>query len=310
MLRSQRTGSSFSAHMHEDLVTRLQAAVGDDYQIEREFASGGQSRLFLADDPTADRKVVIKLLPPEMSGAIEAERFKREIRVLGALQHPHIVPLLGTGHSGEMLWYVMPFIRGDSLSVRLGRGPLPVPEAMRALHEIADALAHAHEADVVHRDLKPENVLFQSGHAMLADFGVAHARLEGLRRSSGVGLGEMRRSIAMSQGRLTQHGFAVGTPAYMAPEQFIGDDPADARADVYSLAMLGYEMLTGKAPFADYRGARLMVAHFTETAPLASHVRGEVPVGVAQVLEQGMAKEPPDRFPNAAAFRDALGPRW
>jgi len=230
--------------------------------------------------------------------------------VLGRLQHPHIVPLLGTGHADDLLWYVMPFIRGDSLAVRLKQGALPVAEALRTLYEISDALAHAHAEEVVHRDLKPENVLFQSGHAMLADFGVAHARLEGLRRSSGVGLGEMRRSIAMSAGRLTQHGFAVGTPAYMAPEQFIGDDPADARADVYSLAMVGYEMLTGKAPFSEYKGARLMVAHFTETAPLASHVRDEVPVGVAQVLEKAMAKEPPDRYEHAGAFRDALGMRW
>lgn len=295
--------------MDHALISRLQAAIGDAYQIEREFASGGQSRLFLASDTTLPRKVVVKLLPPEMGGEVEAERFKREIRVLGRLQHPHIVPLLGTGHSDDLLWYVMPFIRGDSLAVRLKEGPMPVVDALGTLHEIADALAHAHAEDVVHRDLKPENVLFQNGHALLADFGVAHARLEGLRRSSGVGLGEMRRSIAMSAGRLTQHGHAVGTPAYMAPEQFIGDDPADARADVYSLAMLGYEMLTGKAPFAQFKGARLMVAHFTETVPLASHVRDEVPVGVAQVLEKAMAKEPPDRYDNAAAFRDALGVR-
>ena len=284
--------------------------MGDAYQIEREFASGGQSRLFIADDPNGVRKVVIKLLPPEMGGDIEAERFKREIRVLGTLQHPNIVPLLGTGSAKGLLWYIMPHIRGDSLAARLKLGPIPVNEALKALYEVADALAHAHEANVVHRDLKPENVLFQSGHALLTDFGVAHARLEGARRSSGVGLGEMRRSMALSGGRLTQHGFAVGTPAYMAPEQFIGDDPADARADVYSLAMLGYELLTGKAPFSDYKGARLMVAHFTEQAPLASHVRDEVPVGVAQVLDKGMAKEPPDRYEHAGAFRDALGMRW
>ena len=289
-----------------DLVGRLQAAIGDDYQIEREFALGGQSKLFLAADAHAPRKVVIKLLPPEMGGVIESQRFKREIAVLGVLQHPHIVPLLATGHSEDLLWYVMPYIRGESLADRLKQGPLPVDEAVRALREIADALAHAHSEQVVHRDLKPENVLFQSGHAMLADFGVAHARLEGLRRSSGVKLGEMRRSVAVSNGRLTQHGFAVGTPTYMAPEQFIGDDPADARADVYSLAMLGYEMLTGKPPFHEFKGARLMVAHFTEFPPLASGIRDEVPVGIAQVLEKGMAKEPPDRYPTAAEFRDAL----
>ncbi len=293
-----------------DLLQRLQAAISDDYEIERELAAGGQSRLFLAADRHLPRKVVIKLLPPEMGGAIEATRFKREIAVLGVLQHPHIVPLLGTGHHEDLLWYVMPYIRGESLAERLKAGPLSIDDAVRTLREVADALAHAHSEKVVHRDLKPENVLFQSGHAMLADFGVAHARLEGLRRSSGVSMGEMRRSVAVSNGRLTQHGFAVGTPAYMAPEQFIGDDPADARADVYSLAMLGYEMLTGKAPFAGYKGARLMVAHFTETAPLASTVRDEVPLGIAQVLEKGMAKEPPDRYPSAADFRDALSEWW
>ena len=293
--------------MTADLITRLQAALGDDYQIEREFGVGGQSRLFLASDARTPRKVVIKLLPPELGGAVEAARFKREIQVLGVLQHPNIVPLLATGHVGDLLWYVMPYIRGESLVSRLKSGPLVLAAALRALHEVADALGHAHAEGVVHRDLKPENVLFQSDHAMLADFGVAHARLEGLRRSSGVTMSEFRRSIAMSEGRLTQHGFAVGTPAYMAPEQFIGDDPADTRADVYSLAMVGYEMLVGRAPFSQYKGARLMVAHFTEAVPLASSVRDEVPVGVAQVIDKGMAKEPHDRFADAAEFRDALG---
>jgi len=295
----------------DELIARLQHAIGSAYEIEREFASGGQSRLFLASDTQLPRKVVIKLLPPELAGAIEAERFKREIKVLGVLQHPHIVPLLGTGHVDDLLWYIMPFIRGDSLAARLkAEGALPIPDALRALYEVADALATAHKEGIVHRDIKPENVLFQSGHAMLADFGVAHARLEGLRRSSGVPMGEMRRSIALSNGRLTQHGFAVGTPGYMAPEQFIGDDPADARADVYSLAMLGYEMLTGQAPFSQYRGARLMVAHFTEHPPLASSRREEVSVGVAQVLDQGLAKEPQERWRDAGAFRDALGARF
>lgn len=296
--------------MSADLIARLQAAIGDGYRIERELSAGGQSRLFLASDTGLPRKVVIKLLPPELGGAIEAARFKREIQVLGVLQHPHIVPLIASGHVGDLLWYVMPYIRGESLVSRLKAGPLVLAEAVRALHDIADALGHAHSEGIVHRDLKPENVLFQSGHAMLADFGVAHARLEGLRRSSGVTMSEFRRSIALSEGRLTQHGFAVGTPTYMAPEQFIGDDPADTRADVYSLAMLGYEMLIGRAPFAHYKGARLMVAHFTEAVPLASSVRDEVPVGIAQLLDKAMAKEPHDRHANASEFRDALRALW
>jgi serine/threonine-protein kinase len=294
----------------DDLVPRLQAALGNAYTIERELAAGGQSRLFIASDAQLPRQVVIKLLPPELGGPIAAERFRREIAVLVALQHPHIVPLLSTGHVDDLLWYVMPFIPGESLAGRLAHGPLPVADALRTLHEVADALAHAHAARVVHRDLKPANVMFQSGHALLADFGVAHARLEGIRSSAGVSMSELRRSIALSAGRLTEQGFAVGTPGYMAPEQFIGDEPADARADIYSLAMLGYEMLTGRPPFADFRGARLMVAHFTEIAPLAHEVRTEVPQAISLVLEKAMAKEPGDRYPDGAAFRDALGSRW
>jgi serine/threonine protein kinase len=298
--------------MTPELAPRLQAALGDEYAIERELAAGGQSRLFLATDQQLPRKVVIKLLPPELAGPIAAERFRREIAVLVALQHPHIVPLLATGHADDMLWYVMPYVPGESLAERLSHGALPVREALRTLHEVADALAHAHAAKVVHRDLKPANVLFQSQHALLADFGVAHARLEGMRSSAGVSMGELRRSLALSSGngRLTEQGYAVGTPGYMAPEQFIGDEPADARADIYSLAMVGYEMLTGRAPFAEFKGARLMVAHFTEVAPRANAVRPEVPEAIAAVLERGMAKEPADRYPDGAAFRDALGSRW
>jgi serine/threonine-protein kinase len=296
--------------MSDELVSRLQAALGDVYQIERELAAGGQSRLFLAHDTQLPRKVVIKLLPPELAGPVAAERFRREIAVLVALQHPHIVPLLATGHAADLLWYVMPYVPGESLAERLTHGALPVREAVRVLHEIADALAHAHAANVVHRDLKPANVLFQSQHALLADFGVAHARLEGIRTSAGVSMSQLRRSLAMSGGRLTEQGFAVGTPAYMAPEQFIGDEPADARADVYSLAMVGYEMLTGRVAFSEFKGARLMVAQFMEVAPSASAVRPEVPTEIAAVLERGMAKEPAERFPDAAAFREALGSRW
>lgn len=296
--------------MSDAFVPKLQAALGDAYVVERELTSGGQSRLFLATDAQLPRRVVIKLLPPELAGEVALKRFKREIAVLVKLQHPHIVPIIGMGSTADLIWYVMPFIDGESLEQRLERGPIPVAEGLRIVHEISDGLAHAHEIKVVHRDLKPANVLFQSGHAVLADFGVAHARLEGLRDSTGVPLGELRRSLQVSGGRLTDKGFAVGTPGYMAPEQFTGDDPADARADVYALAMVAYEILTGKAPFAEYKGARMMVAHFTEMPPLAHSVRPEVPEAVARVVEKGMAKEPDDRYPTAAAFRDALGARW
>ncbi len=296
--------------MADAFLATLQAALGDDYVVERELTAGGQSRLFLARDADLPRQVVIKLLPPELAGEVAMKRFKREIAVLVKLQHPHIVPIIGMGSTEDLIWYVMPFVDGESLEGRLKRGALPVREGIRVIYELADALAHAHEVEVVHRDLKPANVLFQSGHAVLADFGVAHARLEGLRHSSGSSAAEARRSLQVNGGRLTDKGFAVGTPGYMAPEQFSNDEPADARADVYALAMVGYEILTGKAPFAEYQGARMMVAHFTEMPPPAHTVRHEIPEEVARVLERGMAKEPSDRFPTAAGLRDALGGRW
>jgi eukaryotic-like serine/threonine-protein kinase len=289
---------------------KLQAALDGDYIVERELTAGGQSRLFLATDANLPRQVVVKILPPELAGEVQMTRFKREIAVLVRLQHPHIVPIIGMGSTTDLIWYVMPYIAGESLEARLVRGPLPVREGIRVIHEIADALAHAHSTGVVHRDLKPANVLFQSGHALLADFGVAHARLEVIRRSSGMSMAEMRRSIPTAVGRLTDKGFAVGTPSYMAPEQFTGDEPADARADVYALSMVGYEILTGRAPFYEYLGARLMVAHFTELPPLAHTVNAEVPEAVAKVLEKGMAKEAVDRYDNATGLRDALLPHW
>lgn len=296
--------------MSDTFLATLQAALGDDYVVERELTAGGQSRLFLASDAQLPRHVVIKLLPPELAGEVALKRFKREIAVLVKLQHPHIVPIIGMGSNAELIWYVMPYVEGESLEARLARGPLDVPEGVRVLHEVSDALAHAHSIGVVHRDLKPANVLFQSGHAVLADFGVAHARLEVLRHSNGATLGELRRSLSSSAGRLTDKGFRVGTPGYMAPEQFSNDEPADARADVYALAMVGYEILTGRAPFAEYKGARMMVAHFTEMPAPAHTVRPGIPEAVSRVLEKGMAKEPDDRFPHAAGFRDALGARW
>jgi serine/threonine-protein kinase len=296
--------------MPDDFVSRLQTAIGDGYVVEKELTAGGQSRLFLASDSQLPRQVVIKLLPPELAGEVALRRFKREISVMVKLQHPHIVPIIGMGASEDLLWYVMPYVEGESLEERLKGGALPLAAGLRVIHEVADALAHAHEVGVVHRDLKPANVLFQSGHAMLADFGVAHARLEGFRTSAGLSLGALRQSIQMGTGRLTERGFAVGTPGYMAPEQFVGDEPADARADVYALAMVGYEVLTGKAPFSEYKGARMMVAHFTELPPRAHLIRPEVPEAIAAVLEQGMAKEPDARFATAAGFRDALPARW
>lgn len=296
--------------MEDAFLARLQAALDGHFTVERELTAGGQSRLFLATDARLPRHVVIKLLPPELAGAVALARFKREIAVLVKLQHPHIVPIIGMGSTDDLIWYVMPYVAGESLESRIERGALPIREAVRILHEVSDALAHAHELGVVHRDLKPANVLFQSSHAVLADFGVAHARMESLRSSTGMSLSDLRKSNPQFGLRLTDKGFTVGTPGYMAPEQFVGDEPADVRADVYALAMLGYEMLTGHRPFSEYKGARQVVAHFTEMPPRANKLRGEIPEAIAAVLEKGMMKAPKDRYKSAAELRDALGPRW
>ncbi|HVT38972.1 MAG TPA: serine/threonine-protein kinase, partial [Gemmatimonadaceae bacterium] len=200
-----------------DVHEHLQAALGSAFTVEREL-TGGMSRVFVATENALGRKVAIKVLPPDLVSAVSAERFRREIHVVAQLQHPHIVPVHITGEAGGLLFYTMPFIEGETLRQRLLRdGRLPVNEALTMLTELADALAYAHERGVVHRDIKPENVLLSGTHAMLADFGVAKA----LSASTGVGA-------------LTTAGLALGTPAYMSPEQIAGDPSVDYRADIYS----------------------------------------------------------------------------
>src|SRR5215212_4695364 len=197
--------------MPDALQDQLQLALGERYALERELAPGGMSRLFLANEPALERQVVVKLLPPEATSEVSAERFRREMLVTARLQHPHILPVLDAGARDELLYYVMPYVPGESLRARLEReGPLPVAEATRVLRELADALSCAHAAGVVHRDVKPENVLFQHGHAVLADFGVARVLAQ-------TDAGE----------RLTGTGLGLGTPGYMAPEQLGGEAAAD-----------------------------------------------------------------------------------
>jgi TolB-like protein len=249
------------------------------------------SRLFLAEEASLHRQVVIKLLPPELTSAVSAARFQQEIEVAAHLQHPNILPVLTAGAKDDLLFYVMPFVSGESLRHRLTReGKLPVADAVRILIEVADALAHAHAEGVIHRDIKPENILLQGGHAALTDFGVARA-LAGSR----------------SGGRLTETGVAVGTPAYMSPEQAAGERHVDARADVYALAVVGYEMLAGSPPFAGPTAQSLMAAHLTGTPKPLTAVRSEVPAHVANTIAQALAKDPNARVRTAAEFRDALG---
>src|SRR3989442_693840 len=215
-----------------DLEARLQAAVGDAYRIEKGLGGGGMGRLFLATEASLRRQVVIKLLPPELASEVSEARFKQEIELAARLQHPNILPVLTAGAKDELLFYVMPFVTGESLRHRLTReGRLPVTDAVRILHEIADALAFAHAEGVIHRDIKPENILLEGSHAVLTDFGVARALAE-----------------ARSGGRLTEAGISVGTPAYISPEQAAGESHIHARPDVYALPVVGYEMLAGVPP--------------------------------------------------------------
>src|SRR5436189_99428 len=217
-----------------DVLVRLQSAVGDAYRIEKELGGGGMSRVFLAQERELERQVVVKVLPPEMAAGLNAERFRREIQLAASLQHPHIVPLLAAGHADDLVYYTMPLIEGESLRAKLAReGELPINETTRILCDVADALAYAHEHRVVHRDIKPDNVLIARHHAVVTDFGVAKALSESTGKTS-----------------LTSAGVALGTPAYMAPEQAAADPHTDHRCDIYAVGALGYEMLTGRAPVA------------------------------------------------------------
>jgi serine/threonine-protein kinase len=273
-----------------EFLTRLQAAVGDAYRIERELNTGGMSRLFLAEERSLERQVVIKVLPPEFTSDVSAARFHQEIHFVARLQHPHILPVLACGDRDEILYFVMPHVVGESLRDRLRReGQLPVSEALRILQQIADALAHAHAEEIVHRDIKPENILLSKGHAVLADFGISQALAQ-----------------AQTDERLTDAGLIVGTPGYMAPEQAAGGALVDARADVYALALVGYEMLAGKPPFEGSTAQALLTAHLTKTPQPVQDIRPEIPTHVSNVIAAALCKDPDARIQSAGEFRDAL----
>jgi eukaryotic-like serine/threonine-protein kinase len=273
-----------------DLRDRVQAALGTAYRVERELGSGGMSRVFLAEETGLGRQVVVKVLAPELAAGINAERFHREIQLAASLQHPHIVPLLAAGGVGDVFYYTMPFVEGESLRTRLARErKLPVRDAVRALREVAGALAYAHARGVVHRDIKPDNVLISDHHALVTDFGVAKA----LSRS-GV------------DAALTSLGVVLGTPAYMAPEQAAGDPNVDARADIYALGAMGYEMLAGRPPFVDLAPHRMLAAHVVDpVTPVAEH-RPDVPPQLAELVMRCLEKDPARRPQTAGEVRDAL----
>lgn len=236
-----------------EFAEHLQDALGANYRLDRELTGGGMSRVFVAVDRSLGRNVVVKVLPPELAAGVNRERFRREIQVAAQLQHPHIVPLLSAGEQGDLLWYTMPYIEGESLRAALERKKQFTPrEVTRILHDVVDALAFAHARGVIHRDIKPANILTQGSHALVADFGVAKAL-----------------SAAMPLSGVTSAGIAIGTPAYMAPEQLAGDAAADHRMDIYAVGLLAYELVTGVSPFtsASPRDAGRAADARSEAAP-------------------------------------------
>jgi serine/threonine-protein kinase len=256
--------------------------LGGSYRIEREVGMGGMATVYLADDVKHGRKVALKVLRPELTAAMGTDRFPREIHIIAQLQHPHILPLYDSGASGGFLYYVMPFVEGESLRARIARlGFLPVNETVRLLSEITDALAYAHARGIVHRDIKPDNVMLSGRHALVMDFGVAKA----VRASAG--------------DKLTTVGIAVGTPQYMAPEQAMAEENIDHRADLYALGIMGYEMLTGHAPFEATSAQAILSAHVLEKPKDVREWRANVPAALAEALLKCLAKDRADRWQSA-----------
>ncbi|HEX9292814.1 MAG TPA: serine/threonine-protein kinase [Gemmatimonadales bacterium] len=269
---------------------RLQAALGAAYRVERELGGGGMSRVFVAEETRLARRVVIKVLPPDLALEMRVDRFNREIQLSASLQHPHIVPLLAAGGADDVLYYTMPLVEGEALRTRLSReGELPVRDTVRILKDVADALAYAHARGVVHRDIKPDNVLLSGQHAVVADFGVAKAV-----------------SQAKTESGLTSVGVALGTPAYMAPEQAAGDPNIDARADIYAFGAMAYEMLTGRPPFSGMAPHQMLAAHVTEPVVPITDRRPTLPPLLADLVMTCLAKNPADRPQSANELLQAL----
>ena len=279
-----------------ELRDQLQASLGDAYRLDRELGGGGMSRVFVAQESALDRRVVVKVLPPELTGTLSIERFRREIQLAARVHHPHVVPVLLVGQADGMLYYTMPYIEGQSLRERLESvGPLPMDDVIRIMRDVADALSHAHALGVIPRDIKPDNILLVRHHALVTDFGVAKA----LRQSRHI---EERRA----SGRTPSHGIALGTPAYMAPEQAAADPTIDHRADIYALGCVAYEMLTGKPPFAGRPAQKILAAQVTERPVPISKVRPEVGRTLERIVMRCLEKNPEHRWADADDLTDEL----
>src|SRR5688500_18480188 len=272
-----------------DTVGHLNSLLGDRYQIEREIGRGGMATVYLARDVRHRRRVALKLLNAELAESIGAERFLTEIAVTANLQHPNLLPLFDSGEANGQLFYVMPFVPGESLRARLTREKLlPVAEAVHIATAVASALDHAHRQGVIHRDLKPENILLQEGEPLVADFGIALA------------------VTRASADRITRTGLSIGTPQYMSPEQATGDRAIDARTDVYSLAAVLYEMLAGEPPVTGASAQSMIAKLMTETPTHLRVLRSTVSPELDAAVARALSKTPADRFTSAGEFSRAL----
>jgi len=285
--RSDHTGPlAFREYPVSDFQARLQRALDGEFLIERELGGAGMSRVFVATEQALQRRVVVKVLPPELAAGVNVERFRREIQLAAQLQHPHIVPLLAAGDDDGLLWFSMPYIEGESLRGTLHKAKRLAPrDVVRILHDVVDALAYAHERGVVHRDIKPDNILTSRMHALVTDFGVAKA---------------LSASIPVHGG--TSTGMAIGTPAYMAPEQLAADPAADHRVDIYGVGLLAYELLTGSSPFSGASPQATLAAQLTQmpTAPHLSYA--DIPEPFSRLIMQCLEKDADKRPASARAL--------
>jgi serine/threonine protein kinase/tetratricopeptide (TPR) repeat protein len=276
-----------------DELSRDKSALGERFEIERELGRGGSATVYLAHDRRLDRRVALKLLSADLSALVDADRFTREIRLTARLVHPHIVALFDSGEVDGRLYYVMPFIEGDTLRARLERdGPLPVEDVLRLVCDLAEALAYAHSQQIVHRDIKPENVFVCNGHAMLADFGIARASA----------------AAELPATQLTQHGLALGTVAYMSPEQAMGDADVEGASDLYGVGCMLFELLTGSVPFRGPNAMSVVAQHLTAPPPtlkIDDTWRGPP---LDAIMQQLLAKQPHGRPANASALLEMLRP--
>ncbi len=263
-----------------DRLEDLKAALAGRYEIEGELGRGGMATVYLADDVRHQRKVAVKVLRPDLAAALGGDRFLREIRIAANLTHPHILPLHDSGEADGFLYYVMPYIKGDTLRERLEKeNELPVGESVRIIREVVDALAFAHSQGVIHRDIKPDNVMLSGGHAMVMDFGVAKAVSE-----------------ATGRDKITTVGVALGTPAYMSPEQATADQNVDHRSDIYAVGAMAYELLTGRPPFQAATPQGVLAAQVTEAAEPVSKHRDQVSPELEGLVMKCLAKKPADRW--------------